>query len=91
MNLTDFSISPGVWAGFVAAAIGMGLLFIFLKSFSGGRMMRVPDGISPDKYYRDWKAGALGKKISRGMVFTGIAALALLVGGCSGIIAGVAS
>ncbi len=91
MNLTDFSISPGVWAGFVAAAIGMGLLFLLSKSFSGGRMMRVPDGVPPDKYYRAWKAGAFGKKISRGMVFVGLAALALLVGGCGGIIAGIAS
>lgn len=86
-----FEITPLMWIGFIAAAIGFGLLFLLAKALGGGRMMRVPDGIAPDKYYRDWKAGSLGKKISRGMVFVAIAALAMLIGGCGGIIAGIAS
>lgn len=86
-----FSISPAVWIGFLVAAIGFGLLFLLAKALGGGRMMRVPDGIPPDKFYRDWKAGSLGKKVTRGMVFVALAAVAMLIGGCAGIVAGIAS
>jgi hypothetical protein len=75
------SVSPGLAIGFIIAALGMGLLFLLAKGLSGGRMLRVPDGEAPDHYYRQWKAGALGKKISRGMVFVGFAAVAMMLGG----------
>ncbi len=86
-----FSISPSVWVGFLVAAVGFGLLFLLAKAMGGGRMMRVPDGEPPDKFYRDWKSGAFGKKISRAMVFIGLAAVAMLIGGLLGIVAGLAS
>ncbi len=77
----DISISPGVIVGVIIAAIGAGLLFILVKAASGGRMLRVPDGTPPDEYYRLWRSGALGKKISRGMIFVAAAALAMVFGG----------
>lgn len=79
--MPTFSPSPALIIGGIIAALGMGLLFIIAKSLGGGRMMRVPDGIPPDKYYRDWKAGLLGKKITRGMVFISAAALSMILGG----------
>lgn len=84
------SVNPGLVIGFIIAAIGMGLLFIIAKAMGGGRMLRVPDGVPPDKYYRDWKAGALGKKISRGLVFVAFAAVAMLLGGCGAMVIGLA-
>lgn len=85
------SINPGLLIGFIIAALGLGLLFILAKSIGGGRMLRVPDGVPPDKYFRDWKAGALGKKISRGMVFVAFAAVAMLLGGCGAMLLGMAA
>lgn len=88
--MDKFTPGPALIVGLIIAAIGMGLLFIVAKALGGGRMLRVPDGVPPDKFYRDWKAGALGKKISRGLVFVAFAAVAMLLGGCGAVLIGIA-
>lgn len=83
------TVSPGLVIGLIIIALGGGLLFIVVKAAGGGRVMRVPDGIPPDKYYRDWRDGRLGKKVSRTMVFIIGAAVAMMLSGCGVIVWGI--
>lgn len=86
--MNNFTIPTPVIIGGIIMAIGFAGLFLIVKSFAGGRIMRVPDGTPPDKYYREWKNAALSKKFSRGFLFVLFASLLMLLGGCSGILVG---
>lgn len=71
-----------VGGGAVLAIIGVLALWIVIQSLAGTRFMRVPDGIAPDVYYRQWRNQRLGRRISRGVILLSMVAVGVLVGGC---------
>lgn len=88
MNFTDFTIPTPVYWGAALMAIAFGLLFLVAKGLGGGRMMRVPDGVPVDKYFRDWKRSALSRRIGRGVIFIAFLAIGLMLGGCGAVVIG---
>lgn len=87
-GMTNFSIPVPVYIGAGAVALAFGLLFLVAKGITGGRMLRVPDGMPVDKYYRQWKRAALSKRIGRGVIFIAFLAAGLMLGGCTAVIIG---
>ncbi|MCP4428896.1 MAG: hypothetical protein GY803_30805 [Chloroflexi bacterium] len=83
-----FSIPPAVWWGAGAIALAFGLLFVVAKALAGGRMLRVPDGVPVDRYYRQWKRAALSRRIGRLPIFLACLGVSLFLGGCGAVLVG---
>jgi hypothetical protein len=88
MNLSDFTIPTPVYWGAGLMALAFALLFVVAKGIGGGRMLRVPDGVPVDKYFRDWKKSALSKRIGRRVIFVAFLAAGLMLGGCGAVVIG---
>lgn len=82
------TLSGWVVAGFVVAGLGLGLAIIVMKLLMGGRILRVPDGQPADEYYRQWEKQKLSKRIPKAAYFLVALAIAMLMGGCGAIVAG---
>ncbi|MCI0575724.1 MAG: hypothetical protein L0331_05890 [Chloroflexi bacterium] len=68
-------------------ALGLGipgclLLFVSTSAINGTRFLRVPDGVVPDLFYRQWRDKKFSQRVSRGLLFVLGFAVALTVTGC---------
>jgi hypothetical protein len=45
-------------------------------------VIRVPDGVEPFAYWRQWREGRLTNRIGRGYFFVFALAIGMIVGGC---------
>lgn len=91
MNMNPFAdlqLTPTIVIGLVIAAIGLVIVAILAKSMSGPRVLRVPDGMPADEFYRSWKAGKIGRRVSRGFLFVTLAGAGMMLGGCGVVIWG---
>lgn len=85
------SIKPyfNAWtiSGAIVGAIALGVILLIIFS---PPVLRVPDGIPPDVYYREWKAKRLMQRIGRGPLLIMGVSLGIMLGGCGALFWGIA-
>ena len=77
------SLSPLLVAGVAVAFLGLAGVALVVMALGRARIMRVPDGDTPDAHYRHWKKGGLSRKLGRGWLFVSAASVAMACGGCT--------
>lgn len=78
-----FGITISWWTigGLLLAGVGCFVAFFLLRGLRGG-IIRVPDGIAPDVFYRKWRATSLKARMTRGFIFTLFLSIGVILSGC---------
>lgn len=74
--------------GLFFVAIGGLILWIAWRVWAGTQYLVVPDGVTPDTHYADWRESKLLQRISRFWLFSIMFAVGLLIGGCLVLVIG---
>lgn len=85
-TLSDIHISSATWTSIGLLLLGFVALAIAAKAISGPRILRVPDGVPPDDYYRQWRDSRLSRRLGRAWLFIVFFGVAMLLGGCGSML-----